>query len=29
MRVVEAGDVRPGDAVEVLTRASVPKAESA
>ena len=29
MRVVEAGDVRPGDAVEVLTRASLPKAQSA
>jgi hypothetical protein len=29
MRVVEAGKVRPGNAVEVLTRASLPKMQSA
>jgi len=29
MRVVEAGKVQPGNAVEVLTRASLPKAQSA
>ena len=29
MRVVEPGNVRPGDAVEVLARASVPKTQSA